>query len=277
MGNGGRRRRSGRRPQPHRVAPVSPGQDVATVWSPFSPHLAGASPPPFIWAEGRFHSESDLHVSERRAMHSASASRRIAYSGARACARAAMATGGLPPGPVLKGRSGEPVWPSSEVVGSLSHSRPFCAAGIAMRDDVPGLGVDIEVHRRLPDEVRSAIATDAEYEEIRTSLKHESMNSVEEILLFSAKEACYKALCRSGQALTKLSNIRVNDFASERNSGSLHGRFRGKAPSNSLRACSLLGMFQQDVDVTRVIAWRVRPCAHGEPLGLACGRSRYLR
>ncbi|MFC9329471.1 hypothetical protein [Kitasatospora sp. NPDC057015] len=55
---------------------------------------------------------------------------------------------GLPPAPVLRGPSGEPVWPRG-LIGSMTHTRGYHAAVVAPSRSILAIGVDAEPNQRL--------------------------------------------------------------------------------------------------------------------------------
>ncbi|WP_327292298.1 4'-phosphopantetheinyl transferase family protein [Streptomyces sp. NBC_01198] len=137
--------------------------------------------------------QAPLHPEETPAVARAVAKRQREYAAGRACARAALARLGAPPGPVLRdSHRGAPLWPAG-VVGSITHCDGYRAAAVARTADILTLGIDAEPHDRLPEGVLDAIvATDAE----RAALARltESAPRIHwDRLLFSAKETVYKA------------------------------------------------------------------------------------
>src|SRR5215216_4437967 len=70
---------------------------------------------------------------------------------------------GLPPKPVLRGASREPLWPDG-LVGSLTHCDGYAAAVVAPQELVITVGVDAEPHEPLPDGVLARIARPEERE-----------------------------------------------------------------------------------------------------------------
>ncbi|MDJ0464192.1 4'-phosphopantetheinyl transferase superfamily protein [Streptomyces sp. H27-C3] len=116
--------------------------------------------------------------------------RRRSFHTARHCARIAMAQLGLPPGPVLPGERGEPLWPAG-TVGSMTHCTGYRGAVLATAGDVLGLGIDAEPHQPLPDGVLDTVSLPQE----RRMLAERKAQRPEihwDRLLFSAKESVYK-------------------------------------------------------------------------------------
>ncbi|MEU1287781.1 4'-phosphopantetheinyl transferase superfamily protein [Kitasatospora sp. NPDC005856] len=118
--------------------------------------------------------------------------RRAKFTTIRDCARQAMVQLGLPPAPILRGRSGEPVWPSG-LTGSMTHTRGYHAAAVASSRDILAIGVDAEPNQRLrnPD-VLPLVSLAAERAWVETLLDRRPEVAWDR-LLFSAKESVYKA------------------------------------------------------------------------------------
>jgi 4'-phosphopantetheinyl transferase EntD len=118
--------------------------------------------------------------------------RRREFSTARVCARAALAGLGLPPVAILTGARGAPRWPDG-VVGSITHCAGYRASAVARSRDLAALGVDAEPNEALPRGVLDLIALAEE----RARLPGHGGAAAGEVcwdrLLFSAKEAVYKA------------------------------------------------------------------------------------
>jgi 4'-phosphopantetheinyl transferase EntD len=117
--------------------------------------------------------------------------RRREFTTARACARAALATLGLPPAPIVPGLRGAPQWPPG-VVGSMTHCAGYRAAAVARDQDVLTLGLDAEPDDRLPEGVLDVIATADERAGL-CALASAAPQPCWDRLLFSAKESVYKA------------------------------------------------------------------------------------
>jgi 4'-phosphopantetheinyl transferase EntD len=117
--------------------------------------------------------------------------RRREFTTARACARRALATLGLPPVPIVPGERGAPTWPSG-VVGSMTHCDGYRASAVALEEKVRTVGLDAEPNGALPDGVLEAIATPAEIAWLQRMVGDAS-GVCWDRLLFSAKESIYKA------------------------------------------------------------------------------------
>jgi 4'-phosphopantetheinyl transferase EntD len=112
--------------------------------------------------------------------------RRRASGAARILARELLAQLGCSPTTALpKSASGAPIWPTG-IIGSLAHDSRFAIAAVGKRDAVAALGIDIEPAEDLPFEL-DLIATPRERLAVIS-------NSYSGRLLFTAKEAVYKAV-----------------------------------------------------------------------------------
>jgi 4'-phosphopantetheinyl transferase EntD len=116
--------------------------------------------------------------------------RRREVTNARTCARRALRLLGQPEVPIPRGAKGEPVWPDG-VVGSITHTGGYYAAAVADARTVRSIGIDAEVHDRLPDGVLSHIALAEEQAWLKEMGRHGGVWW--ERMLFSAKESVYKA------------------------------------------------------------------------------------
>lgn len=134
-------------------------------------------------------SPGDLRDEERADLGRASAGRVAEYAAGRRCAHEALAALGVAGGPLRRDRDREPLWPPG-VVGSITHCAGYCAAAVAHTTAIRTIGIDAEVHDRLPAGVLGLIALPQEARWIEE-------RAADEIcwdrLLFSAKEATFKA------------------------------------------------------------------------------------
>ena len=90
-----------------------------------------------------------------------------------------------PWGPLLRGEQRQPIWPAG-YLGSITHCRDACVAVCAKSDELVGLGVDVEPLKPLPKGVERYVHTPEE------SSAMESLGTLPERLVFSAKESIYK-------------------------------------------------------------------------------------
>ncbi|TCB99977.1 4'-phosphopantetheinyl transferase superfamily protein [Micromonospora zingiberis] len=115
------------------------------------------------------------------------ASRRRDFTAGRVCARRAMAMLGLPPVAVPAGADRSPIWPPG-TVGTITHTRGYCAAAVGRGSEIRAVGMDAEQHRELSPEVRRLICLPEEEEQADRLPPGVSWPTV----VFSAKETVYK-------------------------------------------------------------------------------------
>ncbi len=129
-----------------------------------------------------------LFPEEAAQLDQAVESRMREFTTGRSCARRALRRLGLPEAPILRGPSREPLWPPG-AVGSITHCPLYCAAAVARRADFLTLGIDAEVHDRLPAGVADRVLLDEE----RHWLARAPAGTHWDRVMFSAKESVYKA------------------------------------------------------------------------------------
>ncbi|PWI17106.1 4'-phosphopantetheinyl transferase [Streptomyces sp. Act143] len=131
-----------------------------------------------------------LHDEERALLAPAAVERRRReFATGRVCARQALAALGVPlSGPLLRGPDGAPSWPDG-VRGSITHCPGYRAAAVAFAADARALGIDAEPPAPLSPAATAALTTAAE----RAALPPPHARVPWETVLFSAKEAAYKA------------------------------------------------------------------------------------
>jgi 4'-phosphopantetheinyl transferase EntD len=119
----------------------------------------------------------------------ASSGRRAEFAAGRRCAESALADLGVMSTALARDRDGVPRWPAG-TIGSITHTRGFVGAVVALRRDLRGLGLDAECHAALPDRLRTRIQCCAG----EWSAADEATSGATEpgSLLFSAKESVYK-------------------------------------------------------------------------------------
>ncbi|NCC51959.1 MAG: 4'-phosphopantetheinyl transferase superfamily protein [Spartobacteria bacterium] len=117
--------------------------------------------------------------------------RRQEFSAGRCCAREALGELGHTGGALLRSARGGVVWPEG-YTGAISHTREFCAAVVGRRQDVTGLGLDLENIGRMSERIGARIMTDCERTWL-TDQPPEEQNRLRTVF-FCAKEAVYKCL-----------------------------------------------------------------------------------
>ncbi len=137
------------------------------------------------------------------------------FRAARLCAHGALELAGWDRAPVLRGRHGQPAWPSG-LVGSITHCAGYTAAAVAPVEKVLALGIDAEPAAPLPPGVLSQISSPQE----RTAVEDLPDLAAWGRVLFSAKESIYKAWSPAMGRWLGFDDARV--------SVSIDGRFRGE-------------------------------------------------
>lgn len=119
---------------------------------------------------------------EAQAVRRAIPTRRAEFATGRALAREAMETLGLDSCAIPQGTDRAPTWPEG-VVGSISHTHGSVAVAVGKSQHIMMLGIDVEQDRRLEPGVARRIV-----------MPHETADPDLAIVIFSAKEAVYKAM-----------------------------------------------------------------------------------
>jgi 4'-phosphopantetheinyl transferase EntD len=126
--------------------------------------------------------DDELFPEELACLAKAVDKRRAEFGTARVCARRALGRLGFAPMPLVPNRDRSPVWPAG-VVGSITHTRGYCAVVVAQDSAFISLGVDAEQDKTLTPDLIEMICTPAE---------RESLFERDAVVYFAAKEAFYK-------------------------------------------------------------------------------------
>jgi 4'-phosphopantetheinyl transferase EntD len=136
-----------------------------------------------------------LFRAEEAAVRTAGPRRRAEFAAGRRCARAALASLGVPAGPILPGPAGQPLWPAG-LTGSITHCAGYQACAVARTTDVAAIGIDAEPDAELPARLIETIATSSERAWISRHAAARPATGPRAVcwdrLLFSAKEAAGK-------------------------------------------------------------------------------------
>ena len=119
--------------------------------------------------------------------------RRAEFTLGRIYAHVALSRFGLESEPILRNpETREPFWPDS-VWGSITHSAGFAAVAVGLKNEIKGVGIDMESFSRSVDfKIRSHVCVDSELEWLE-SLPTKQANRALRII-FSAKESIFKCL-----------------------------------------------------------------------------------
>ena len=135
----------------------------------------------------------ELHPEETVIISKAIDKRRYEFSAGRLCGRKALQHFGIDNCLLTQGKNGEPIWPD-QITGSISHSKKWAAAAISTTKDIMAVGFDIETINRISSGILKRIITAKEKELLD---KNDGQKAQEyAALIFSAKEAIYKALSK---------------------------------------------------------------------------------
>jgi 4'-phosphopantetheinyl transferase EntD len=135
-----------------------------------------------------FNEDEPLSPSELLIIAQAVPKRRATFSTGRHCARQALVRFMDKPPEILRGKSGEPMWPEG-IVGSISHSAKLAGAVVASKSEITAIGIDIETIGDVKQDMWPLLFLDTEIEMINS--KHND-TALWATLLFSLKESFYK-------------------------------------------------------------------------------------
>ena len=152
-------------------------------------HAVATLAPPGVLTGYRIISTGDdrrLIGEENLTFQNSAPMRRRASAATRIVARQLMERLGYAGMAIPHSVSGVPAWPTG-IVGSLAHDDKVAVAAVSSTDNFWAIGIDVEPVDSLPAELIELVATPAERRRYPAALLKTS-------LLFSAKEAVYKAL-----------------------------------------------------------------------------------
>ena len=169
--------------------------------SPFPAEVA------FVVLDASVSSGDRAHPEELALLHpQAVAKRRRDFTLGRIAARRAIEALGETPRPVLVGPHREPLWPPG-LIGSITHAAGLAAAAVARCSRTEGLGLDIEDAGAVRAEIEPTIADASERGWTKADPRRVAM-------LFSAKEALFKAFFRLRGELFGFEAVRLRPIAS---------------------------------------------------------------
>lgn len=132
-----------------------------------------------------------LRVDEYRLIERAVPKRQREFAAGRVLAHALLGELNLAVPAVLSDADRVPVWPEG-VVGSITHCESLCVVAMADVATSAGVGIDVEPAKPLNRELLPQVLRSSELE--RLSALPSSLQSLGGILVFSIKEAVYKAI-----------------------------------------------------------------------------------
>jgi len=136
-----------------------------------------------------FPDDFNLLGTERDQLAAMTAGRQREFIHGRSCARLALAGLGHADCAIPSGPQRAPVWPDG-IVGSISHCGDAAVAAVAHRNDVGGIGLDLEAREELDRNLLPMICLPHELAVIETS----EFGLLLAKLVFSAKESVFKCI-----------------------------------------------------------------------------------
>jgi len=146
--------------------------------------------------------EAHLLPGEARSIRARQPAMRRASGAARWIAHGLLADMGISDFAILRAPSGAPVWPEG-MTGSLAHDDEMAVAAVAPLSSIGSLGIDVEPAQPLPDDILALVATPADRAEAAD--RHLAGR-----ILFSAKEAVYKAVFQLDRQVLSYEDITVD-------------------------------------------------------------------
>jgi 4'-phosphopantetheinyl transferase EntD len=146
------------------------------------------------WGVCKDVSPAEIHPAERALIESSqSHSYRNNFYRGRLAAKQALCLAGLKPTPpVLRGLSGEPLWPEN-FTGSISHSNYLAIAATALKQNYISIGIDCEpLNRPIRSDLAERILLPSERKALHDLPEHNKELCLR--FFFSAKESTYKVL-----------------------------------------------------------------------------------
>jgi 4'-phosphopantetheinyl transferase EntD len=132
-----------------------------------------------------------LFAEETAAIANAVLVRRQHFAAGRVLARQALAALGQAPVALPSDPQRVPVWPAG-FVGSITHTRDWCAVAVARSVDIQALGADVERATALERDLWDRVCRPEEREFLSRHAPDEAGRIAKAV--FSAKESIYKAL-----------------------------------------------------------------------------------
>ena len=132
---------------------------------------------------------SNIHEDEWEIVANAVPKRQAEFCGGRMCAHQALQRLGVSAEVILQNKDRSPRWPD-KVTGSISHTRGYCAAAVANRNDIEGIGLDVEQDTPLDEELFELVCSAGERRWLSSHPPGDGGRYAK--ILFSVKEAAFK-------------------------------------------------------------------------------------
>lgn len=160
-----------------------PGASLQTYLEAYLPQLEGVA---MLAGEVANH-VAKLAPEERPAIAKAIEKRQWEFATGRYLAKEAMRSLSIAPRGIRRDSERRPIWPKG-CLGSITHADGLAVAAVARRELFGGMGIDLEQADRVTAELYGKLFTEHE------QCAYEKSDARWPGLLFSAKEACYKAV-----------------------------------------------------------------------------------
>jgi 4'-phosphopantetheinyl transferase EntD len=157
--------------------------------------------------------ESGLYPEEMTYVADAVEKRRREFTAGRNCARVALRMLGIEAGPIRVGARRVPIFPAG-VTGTITHTNDYCAASVALQSEVRSIGIDAESNIPLSPGIHTLIMSSDELASLASLPRSYSVHW--DILVFSAKEAFYKAYFQLCQVELDFLDVHVYVFPDDR-------------------------------------------------------------
>ena len=173
--------------------------------------------------------ELELTPSELEAVSRAVPKRRREFAAGRASAREALRSFGVEVSDLLRLPDGQVAWPEG-FVGTISHTRSWCAAAVGRETDLLGLGLDIEKVGRMSAGAARHVMSANELERCDRSAFG---TATAWTVTFSAKESIYKCLYPMVRRFIGFDEATIELLAGDRLSVSLDPALEAVLPQSS--------------------------------------------
>ena len=187
--------------------------------------------------------------------------RRREFALGRYLARQAMGRMGYPASPLPQGSDRAPIWPGA-FVGSITHCVGFCAAAVARRDHLAGIGIDAEPLGSLPAEVAPLVCTPDERVHHRRLPRLAGADWG--MLAFGVKEAWFKCQWPLTGRFVEFPEIAVEFAAAEGAEGALRIKDAGALglDEHAIGRWFVTEGFQVCLVFVAAGRWEKRPLGH---------------